>query len=145
MTRADSDTPADPRTRTPTGARLPFVRRALRGRCPQCGRGALFVRWARLGERCPECGLVYRREPGAQTGSMYLSAAVTQVFAALVILVLVVGTDWRPALQIAVGLPLVVAFCALFLPRSMALWVAIEYATDVSNGEAWARPRDLDD
>jgi len=102
----------------------------------------LFARWAKLRDDCAECGLVYRREAGAQTGSMYLSAAVTQVFAALVIFALVVFTSWETSLRIAVGLPLVVAFCALFLPLSMALWVAIEYATDVGNGEPWARPRD---
>ncbi len=118
-----------------------FFARALRGRCPQCGAGLLFRTWARLAEACSRCGLVYRRESGAQTGSMYLSAAVTQVFAAAVIFAFAVGTD-RPAWRmIAVGLPLVLAFCAFFLPRSMALWVAVEYATDVGNGEPWVAPR----
>lgn len=120
------------------------VRRALRRCCPQCGRGALFRRFARLHAECADCGLVYRREQGAMTGSMYLSAAVTELFAAAIILGLVFGTDWEPWLQIAVGLPVVVVFCYAFLPYSMGLWVAIEYLTDLANKEAWARPRVAD-
>ena len=118
-----------------------FAGRALRRRCPQCGRGALFRSYARLLASCPECALVYRREPGGMTGSMYVSAAVTQVFAALLILAIVVGTDWSTRLQLAVSVPLAVLFCALCLPLSMAFWVAVEYATDVGNGEAWVAPQ----
>ena len=75
------------------------------------------------------------------TGSMYLSAAVTQVFAAGVIALLYLATDWGAVLSIAVGLPIVLAFCYAFLPASRALWTAIEYATDVANREPWVRPR----
>lgn len=115
--------------------------RALRGRCPQCGSGALFARRFRLRESCSDCGLLYRREQGAMTGSMYLSAAVTQIFAAGLIALIYLGTDWGAALSIAVGLPVVLLFCYAFLPVSRALWTAIEYATDVGNREPWVRPR----
>lgn len=124
-----------------TSVRLRALRRALAKRCPQCGRGALFRRWARLHEACPECGLVYRREDGAQTGSMYLSAAVTEVFAALVLAVLWLATDWDVPTAMAVGVPLVLVFSYAFLPYSMALWTAVEYGTDVQNGESWVEPR----
>ena len=119
----------------------PPLRRALRLRCPRCGEGALFRSYGRLYERCPRCGLVYRREQGAQTGSMYLSAAVTQIFACLVILVVWVFSDWGVLLSTVLTLPLVVLFCIGFLPYSQAIWVAVEYATDVHNGEEWVRKR----
>jgi uncharacterized protein (DUF983 family) len=114
----------------------------LARRCPQCGGSELFRSFARLRESCAACGLVYRREQGSMTGSMYLSAAVTECFAALLLLIAFLALDdlSTPAF-LAVGLPLVLVFSWLFLPRSMALWVGIEYATDVSNGETWARPR----
>ena len=115
--------------------------RALRLRCPQCGVGRLFERGLRLHHRCSECGLVYRREQGAMTGSMYLSAAVTELFAAFVVAVVWLATDWGVVLSIAVGLPVVAAFCYAFQPFSMGLWVAVEYLTDVGNKEEWARPR----
>ena len=127
--------------KTPPGyGRLSF-RRVLRGECPQCGQGALFASFARLCERCSNCGLVYRREPGGELGSMYLSATVSQVFAAAVFAAVWLGTNWGTVASLAVGIPLVVTFCYAFLPKSMALWTAIEYVIDVGNGEWWAQPR----
>lgn len=117
------------------------MRRALRFRCPQCGEGRLFARYARLAERCRACGLLFRRESGAQTGAMYLSAAVSELFAAAVALALFFGTDWGTVAALGVGTALVLGFAFAFLPYAMALWTAIEYATDVGNREPWARPR----
>lgn len=119
----------------------PCVLRALHHACPQCGRGRLFDRWAHLCERCEHCGLVYRREDGSELGAMYLGATVSQAFAALVFFGVWFLTDWSQALSLAVGVPVVVGFCYGFLPLSMALWTAVEYLTDVSNHEWWARPR----
>jgi uncharacterized protein (DUF983 family) len=126
-------------------ARTPLWRvvfgRVLEKHCPQCGGGALFSRPFRLHERCSACGLVYRREPGAELGSMYLGTTVTQIFGALFVLGVFFGTSWSPATGLAVGLPLVAAFCYAFQPYSMALWVGVEYLHDVGNHEWWARPR----
>lgn len=77
------------------------------------------------------------------TGSLYLSAAVTEVFAVAVVLVLQFGTDWSLAQRIGVGVPLVMGFCFFFLSYAMALWVAVEYQADLGNGETWAQPRDV--
>ena len=118
-----------------------FFGRVLRKKCPQCGKGDLFARWAKLAERCPVCGLVYRREPGSMIGSMYLSAIATEMFAMAICLVIFFATSWSLGTMIAVGLALHFAFAIWFLPRSMAIWVAVEYATDVGNGEWWAKPR----
>ena len=116
-------------------------RRVVKSRCPQCGRGRLFKSWAKLCERCATCGLVYRREQGAELGAMYLSATVNQAFAALVFLIIWWGTDWGLGLSLGVGVPIVLGFCYAFLPWSMGLWTAVEYAHDVGNREWWARPR----
>ncbi len=118
-----------------------FVRRALAKRCPQCGQGALFASFARLHTRCPECGLMFRREAGAQTGAMYLTATVTEIFAAALALALFFLTDLPTVPALALGVAVVLVFSYTFLPRAMALWTAVEYATDVSNREPWAAPR----
>lgn len=115
--------------------------RVLHDRCPQCGRGPLFRRYARLLERCDVCGLVYRREHGAELGAMYLSATVNQFFTAAVVLAVWLATDWGPAASLLVSTPIVLAFCTFFLPWSMRLWTALDYAHDVANREWWARPR----
>jgi uncharacterized protein (DUF983 family) len=111
--------------------------RAWTLRCPACGARGVFQRYAKLRAACPSCGHVLRREQGSQTGSMYLTAAVNQVFAALVILAVFAGTDWSLATQLAVSIPVVVAFCALFLPFSQTIWAGVEYVTDCINAEPW--------
>lgn len=73
------------------------------------------------------------------TGQMYLSAAVTQLFAAGCIAGIWLGTDWGPLTSIAVSVPVVIGFCAWFLPKAMALWVAVEFLTDVGNGDVAGR------
>lgn len=128
-------------SRAPIPRKL-FLARAWRRRCPQCGEGALFAKYAKLHTACGECGLVYRREQGGMTGSMYLSAIVTEMFAALLVLAIFFGTDLRPIPSIAIALPVLLLFAYWWLPRSIALWTAIEYATDVSNDEPWAAPRE---
>jgi uncharacterized protein (DUF983 family) len=67
------------------------------------------------------------------TGQMYLSAAVTEVFAAILVAAVFILTDWGARTSIAVGLPLVVAFSYLTLPRFTGMWVAIEYLTERAN------------
>ena len=137
LSRVDPATPP-----VPLGTlRRRALTRGLRKRCPQCAERDLFLRFARLRERCPHCDLVLRREHGAQTGSMYLTAAVGQVFACAVIWAVWLATDWGVAVSIAVSLPLVLAFCVAFLPFSQSIWVAIEYTTDAVNGEEWVRQR----
>jgi uncharacterized protein (DUF983 family) len=141
----DASAPADDgQPRPPQGGRgtsaahgRPTIRRILgrswAGNCPRCDRGALFQSRFRLRPGCTVCGLVYRREPGAMTGQMYLSAVVTEVFAVLLIVLIWVGTDWSPWRSIAVSVPLVIVFSYWFLPKAMALWVGIEFLTDVAN------------
>jgi hypothetical protein len=64
---------------------------------------------------------------------------VNQLFAALVILALFGGTDWGLAAQLAVGIPVVAAFCVAFLPFSQTLWAGVEYVTDCINAEPWVQ------
>ena len=78
------------------------------------------------------------------TGQMYLSAAVTQIVAALLVLAVFFFTDWGLALSLTVALSVIVVFSYWFLPKASALWVAIEFLTDIGNREAWvARDDDL--
>lgn len=117
---------------------LKTLLRGWRRRCPRCEGDDLFQSTYRLRPVCPDCGLVTRREDGAWTGQMYLSAAVTQVFAAAVMVVVYLSTDWSLGASLAVMLPIVVGFSYWSLPRFMATWVAVEYLTDRANQEPWA-------
>lgn len=121
--------------------RLIFAR-VLARRCPQCAARTLFARYARLAERCTECGLVFRREAGAQTGSMYLTAVAGELFAVLLIGIAWWLFDWSTTRFVLVLVPLVLAFTAAFLPLSQALWVGVEYATDLEGREPWTSLRE---
>jgi len=72
---------------------------------------------------------------------MYLSAAITELFAALVCVALFLLTDWSVRTGLLVGVPLVILFAFITYPRAMALWVAVEYWTDLKNGAPWAKLR----
>ncbi len=129
-------------SRSKLGVRRLILRRVLARRCPQCGQGSLFRAFARLSAACARCGLVFRREPGAQTGSMYLTAAVSEAFAAVLIFVFWWLFAWTPLVFVLVTAPLVLAFCVAFLPFAQALWVGVEYATDLEGSEPWAELRE---
>jgi uncharacterized protein (DUF983 family) len=125
-----------------SGVRRLVFARVLRRRCPQCGESALFRAYARLERACGRCGLIYRREQGAQTGTMYLTAAVSEVFAAALIFLLWWAFDWTVPAFVLVSAAFVLLFSAFFLPVAQALWVGVEYATDLQGREPWAELRE---
>jgi uncharacterized protein (DUF983 family) len=47
--------------------------RALKLRCPRCGKGPLFKNFFVMYEHCPECSLKYERAPGYFLGSTYVN------------------------------------------------------------------------
>ena len=62
--------------------------RALKLRCPRCGKGLLFKNLIMMHERCPECSLKYERAPGYFLGSTYvnygfMAITVTSMYMAL--------------------------------------------------------------
>jgi len=124
-----------------SSARALVLRRVLARCCPQCGARALFGAYARLAERCGSCGLVFRREQGAQTGTMYLTAILSELFAAALIFLFWWTFDWSVRTFVLVLVPLVLGFSVLCLPLAQALWVGVEYLTDLQGGEPWARLR----
>lgn len=72
---------------------------------------------------------------------MYLTAIVGELFAAALIFLFWWRFDWSVTAFVLVLSPLVLAFCVLFLPVAQAIWVGVEYWTDLQGGEPWARLR----
>ncbi len=131
--------PVDPNQELKANVAL-ATRRALRKLCPRCGRTPLFASYAKLHRDCADCGHQHRRESGASTGGMYVSAGVTQLFAVLVVLFLWFATDWSLGQGFAFAIVTVGGFSYAFLPYSIAIWTAVEYWTDLHNRERWAEP-----
>ena len=64
------------------------------------------------------------------TGQMYLAAAVGEVTATGVAVVIWLATDWSVWVSLAVLVPFMAIFSYWFLPKAMALWTAVDYLTD---------------
>ncbi len=45
-------------------------------RCPKCREGQVFAARFAMNDRCPDCDLLFMREPGYFTGAMYISYAI---------------------------------------------------------------------
>ena len=101
--------------------------RALRLRCPRCGRSPLYARYFRMHERCAACGLRYEREQGYFVGAIYINYAVTVAVAVSVVLVL----DWTVGLtldqQLAIGVALGVLVPLAFFRYARSLWLVMNY------------------
>lgn len=112
-----------------------IVGRALKRRCPACGNGPMFRSFSRLAPSCSSCGWIFEREPGTVTGAMYLISMVTQIFAAALFLVIWLATDWSNTTKLLIGLPPIALFSYLMAPFARALWVGVDYYTDIAAGE----------
>jgi len=103
--------------------------RALRLRCPNCGRSGLFTSWFRMRERCPVCGLKAERgDEGYQVGSyMFNIIAAELLFAALFIGTIVLTWPTPPWTLLeygGIGLMILAPF--VFFPFSKTLFLAFD-------------------
>jgi uncharacterized protein (DUF983 family) len=106
-----------------------FLLRALRLRCPQCGRGRMFEKWLKQLPRCSVCHLKFDRGEhdyfiGAYT--INLIVAELAVVAGMLLGMYLTWPDvpWNTIkwmlLPLAIGLPL------LTYPFSKSIWLAID-------------------
>jgi uncharacterized protein (DUF983 family) len=99
--------------------------RALRLRCPVCGKSPMMRDWFHVKERCSACGHVFEREEGYFTGAMALNLVITEGVVAVVVLpATLLQAPIIPVIAVAilgsVGLPL------LAFPYARALWIVID-------------------
>ncbi|HEX8392346.1 MAG TPA: hypothetical protein VF665_08335 [Longimicrobium sp.] len=132
MTKTEPQTPAAPSGVDPTepGRGFTLITRALRLRCPHCGRASLRgPSWMKLRRVCPSCGL--RTERGEEDfflGAMMFNIALSEGVLALAIVGVVVGfwpdVPWAPLGWTALVLMAIAPFA--FFPFSNTLWLAAD-------------------
>jgi uncharacterized protein (DUF983 family) len=112
-----------------------LVGRALRLRCPLCGRGKLFRNWLVMHPNCPHCGVKFEREPGFFLGSIYINYGLTTLIAATVYPVLLFNKIVPETPLLAATLAFVIAFPLLLFPWARSLWLGFDQWRDPQEGE----------
>jgi uncharacterized protein (DUF983 family) len=101
--------------------------RAVRLRCPRCGRGQLYDGWLSMHERCAVCGLLYEREQGYFVGAMYVNYALTAVLGLGGVLLLDALIGLSLTQQLLVAIPVMLLAPVLFFRHARSFWLGIEY------------------
>jgi uncharacterized protein (DUF983 family) len=97
--------------------------------CPVCRRGKMSRGFYTLRESCPNCGVVFEKNPGEVTGGMAINMVLTSIVGLGVMIwgVLFSGFDVNLVL---VGIALfTVAFGLVFHRFARGLWVGFLYIT----------------
>ena len=102
--------------------------RAVRLRCPRCGRAPLFRGWFTMNTVCAVCDLRFERAPGYWIGAIYVNYGVTVTIAVTGYFLLRGLAGWENSPQLVLWLPFVVLFPLWFFRYSRSLWLALEYA-----------------
>jgi uncharacterized protein (DUF983 family) len=105
-----------------------ILKRGLRRRCPHCGQGPLFRKWAVILERCPVCGLVYQRNQGDIWAFWVISDRIPLAIGIVAIYLGFRSESWPVLLLFFAGLavPLIVT-----IPHRQGLALALDYLTRV--------------
>jgi len=115
--------------------RPPLLRslaRALRGRCPHCGEGAVLASWFRVRPRCQACGLRFDRSDDEEhdywLGAYTLNFLVTETLFGVGLLLALLATWPDPpwTLLLFGGGALMVLMPIAFYPLSKTLWLAVD-------------------
>jgi uncharacterized protein (DUF983 family) len=107
--------------------------RALRLRCPRCGRSPLYYGYFRMHDRCAACDLRYEREQGYFVGAIYINYAVTVAVAAGTVLILDALVGLTLAQQLAIGIALAALVPLVFFRYSRSLWLSVDYLVTLAD------------
>lgn len=117
--------------------------RALRMRCPNCGKGKPFESWLRMRPRCPVCGFRFERgEDGYQVGAYMFNIVASELAFACVFLALVVLTWPAPPWTLLEygGITMMIIVPFVFYPFSKSLFLAFDLVFRPTAREDLARP-----
>jgi len=97
--------------------------------CPRCRRGKPFAGLTRLHKSCPECGLVFEREPGFWMGSFYVNYALgLALVVPPAVVMLLLGIPW--SVIIAAALAELALLSPLIIRYSRLIWMYMDQSID---------------
>ncbi len=104
--------------------------RAVRLRCPVCGRGKLFAGAFRMKGQCEHCGLVYQREPGYFLGSIYVNYGLTAVLVGIGFVALSLSGAMTERQAFLAVLAFSFVFPLWFFRYARSIWLAMDHYID---------------
>jgi uncharacterized protein (DUF983 family) len=100
--------------------------RALRLRCPRCGRAPIFRGWFAMHEACPACGRRFNRDAGYLLGSIYFNYGITATLVVIMYFAMFFGDVLTDTQRLAVLSAFAVLFPTWFFRYARALWIAFD-------------------
>jgi uncharacterized protein (DUF983 family) len=106
-------------------------------RCPRCRQGPLFSGILDMPERCPVCGLLYKREHGYFVGAMAISYGLAIALVAILFFALLAITRWPLEWVLLAASLAFLPLAPVCLRYARALWIYLDRRIDPHD------PRDL--
>ncbi|MCW6508058.1 DUF983 domain-containing protein [Lichenifustis flavocetrariae] len=125
----------------PPRAKLQALWRGFRGRCPQCGEGAMFRAYLKVNDTCPHCGAELHHQR-ADDAPPYVTMFI--VGHVIVSLLLTFEVFWPEApfwLEALVFCGMTAALSLILLPRVKGAFVALQWSLRM-HGFGEAAPMD---
>jgi uncharacterized protein (DUF983 family) len=125
---------APPTTETPlempsVGRFFSLMTRALRFRCPHCGKGYVLTRSGSVRIQCSVCGLRFQRSSDDYfSGAMFFGMMIGEgLFALTLLIVLVASWPDVPWTALTYGTPIgMLLLLPILLPFSKVVWLAVD-------------------
>ena len=110
-----------------------LLARGWRKKCPQCGKGPIYVKWLKLHERCSSCGLEYLPNQGDLWGPLLI---LDRLLFIVPFIVLFYFHVWHPGRMVyyVFGTVMILAF-VFTLPNRNAMSLAVDYMIRRKSGD----------
>ena len=122
-----------------------LIARAVRLRCPACGRGKIFRGFFTMHEACPHCGRPFQRGPGFFLGSIYFNYGVTGLLVTLIYFACFFTEILTDRQLLVLTLAFALLFPIWFFRYARALWVAFDELWDPATAPLAATDKNLID
>lgn len=109
---------------------VPVLLRALRLRCPACGKSSIVKGPFQIRHHCPNCRSLFKREEGFFVGAIMANVITTEfvILLACFIWLFVVGSTYEKALVVLFITALI--FPVAFYHHSWSFWLGFDYLVE---------------
>lgn len=132
----------------PRGSFLQQLAAILAQRCPRCRRGKIFRKGIVMNDPCPECGMVFEREPGYLLGAMYFSYFLgVAIIAPLFFLGIWLLPDWNQIAVAGIVLAIYLPLVPIVFRYSRVIWIHYDRMlapSDLSDHGGWRKWREAE-